>query len=65
MSLKSFHIFFVSASVLLSFGFAGWAVWTYLHTQQFGTLVLGVASAAVGAGLVVYGVKVLRSLRRM
>lgn len=65
MSLKSFHIFFVTASAVLAFGFAAWAVWTHVRLDRPSTLMLGVASLLVGVSLVIYGLKVLRTLRRM
>jgi hypothetical protein len=48
MSLKWFHIAFITLSVLVSLGFGVWG----LFNQQ---AVLGVASLAASAALVVYG----------
>ena len=48
MSLKWFHIMFISLSMLVSLGFGVWG----LFNQQ---VALGVASLAASAGLVVYG----------
>ncbi len=48
MSLKWFHIVFITLSMLLSLGFGVWG----LFNQQ---MVLGVASLAASAGLIVYG----------
>ena len=53
MSLKAFHVVFITASILLAFGFGAW-----LLKQYFGpapeklNLVVAVASFAVGLGLI-------------
>jgi hypothetical protein len=48
MSLKWFHIVFITLSMLLSIGFGIWG----LFNQQ---VALGIASLAASAGLVLYG----------
>jgi hypothetical protein len=58
MSLKWFHIVFISLSVLVSLGFGLWG----LFNQQ---AVLGVASLLVSAGLCVYGNYFLGKVRRL
>jgi len=66
MSLKAFHIVFVTASTLLAFGFGVWAITQSVHGQTFGgELALGIASLGVGIGLIVYGRYVLRKLRNV
>ncbi len=54
MSLKHFHILFIAVSVMLTFGFAVWA----LLAQDQSTMVraLGVSSGLLGIGLLIYGV---------
>lgn len=57
MSLKAFHVLFITASVLLAFGMAVW-----LRNRS----VAGAAAAcAVGIGLVGYEVWFLRKARRL
>ncbi len=58
MSLKWFHIVFISLSVLVSVGFGVWG----LFNQQ---TVLGVMSLVVSAGLCVYGNYFLGKVRRL
>jgi hypothetical protein len=58
MSLKWFHIVFITLSVLLSIGFGVWG----LFNQH---VALGIASLAVSAGLCVYGTYFLQKARRM
>ena len=63
MSLKVFHIVFVAASVLLSFGFAFWSIEQYLHSGGARDLAFGIASAVVGIGLILYGRAVWKKLQ--
>jgi uncharacterized membrane protein len=65
MSLKHFHILFISVSVILAVGFGAWSV--HLHTQEPGTawLVMGVLSLVIGVALVVYGVWFLQKIKRL
>jgi len=58
MSLKWFHIVFISLSVLVSLGFGIWG----LFNQQ---IALGIASLAASAGLVVYGNYFLGKVRKL
>jgi hypothetical protein len=58
MSLKWFHIVFISLSVLVSLGFGVWG----LFNQQ---VALGAASLAASAGLCVYGNYFLAKARRL
>ena len=65
MSLKAFHIFFVAASILLAFGFAAWCFVQYAEEHRRTELISGIASVAVGVGLIVYGRYVLRKLKHI
>jgi hypothetical protein len=58
MSLKWFHIVFVSLSVMLSLWFGIWG----LFNEQ---IALGIVSLAVSAGLVVYGNYFLGKVRKL
>lgn len=58
MSLKWFHIVFISLSVLVSLWFGLWGLF-HQHT------VLGVASLLGSAGLCVYGNYFLGKVRRL
>ena len=50
MSLKFFHIVFVTCSSLLSFGFGGWSL-----AQGGGYIVVGILAFLFGIVMVVYG----------
>jgi hypothetical protein len=58
MSLKWFHIVFITLSMLLSIGFGIWG----LFNQQ---VALGIVSLAASAGLVLYGNYFLAKARRL
>jgi len=59
MSLKAFHVLFVTVATLLTLGFGVWS----LRVREAGYLSLGVISMAVAAGLVIYGVWFLRKMK--
>ena len=63
MSLKAFHIFFVTVSVLLAFGFAVWCFVSFAQLHHWLDLVWGVLSLGAGVGLIYYGRYVLRKLK--
>jgi hypothetical protein len=62
MSLKAFHVVFITASVLLAFFFS---VWCLGLGEQDGIAwpATGIASALTGLGLVVYEAWFLRKMR--
>ena len=59
MSLKGFHLVFISASVLLAFGFGAWCL-----GAQPPWLAAAVGSFVVGLGLVGYEAWFIRKMRR-
>jgi hypothetical protein len=65
MSLKSFHIVFVTCVVLLAFFFGGWLLAQYRTTGQPGQLLGGIASILAGGGMIWYGRAVLRKLKHI
>ncbi len=65
MSLKAFHIFFITLSTLLAIGLGVWAVDDFGRSASRVHLALGVGSF-IGSGVLVwYGVWFLRKLRHM
>jgi hypothetical protein len=58
MSLKAFHLIFVTLLTALSFGFAGWGFST-------GHPAFGAAGVAVGILVIVYGVYFLKKLKKI
>jgi cytochrome bd-type quinol oxidase subunit 1 len=64
MSLKAFHVAFITASVLLAFYFAAWCLGL---GERAGASwrAAGIASAAAGLGLVAYEAWFLRKMGRL
>ncbi len=63
MSLKAFHIIFITASVLLAFGFGAWSLVGYSDSGRTADLAFGGVSVSIGVGLIVYGRYFLKKLR--
>jgi hypothetical protein len=63
MSLKAFHIFFITLSVLLCLGFGAWCLGSdYAHDRAAYT-VAGFLSFALGVILVLYEVIFLKKFK--
>jgi len=65
MSLKAFHIVFIAASTLLSFGFGAWEFNAWRSTGATVDLALAIGSTVVGIGLLVYGRYFLKKLKHI
>ncbi len=65
MSLKAFHIVFVTASVLLAFGVSARAFVNYSELHRGIDLSAGIGSLVAGVGLLVYGRYFLRKLKNI
>jgi hypothetical protein len=66
MSLKAFHLVFISAASALAFGFGIWSLKSYrLPGGGAGDLALGLASMAAGVGLIVYERYFLKKLKNV
>jgi hypothetical protein len=63
MSLKAFHIVFVSVSTLLAVGFGIWSLRAYNAGGQTADLLWGIGSLLAAVALVVYGRYFLRKLK--
>jgi hypothetical protein len=64
MSLKTFHVVFISASVLLAFGLAVWCFGAGAGPDP-GRTAGGVGSLAAGLGLAGYEAWFVRKMRRL
>jgi hypothetical protein len=65
LSLRSFHLFFIAASVLLAAWVGVWGVQSYLATQSAGDLALGLFFFVLGLVLLVYGLRVRKKLHAL
>ena len=63
LSLRSFHLFFVAVSVLLSAWVGAWAIAAWRDSGAGAELAMGVLFFVLGAVLVVYFARVRRKLR--
>jgi hypothetical protein len=65
MSLKAFHVVFVSASILLALGVGVWALNRYFQEGGNLNLALGAGSLLSAIGLGVYGRYFLKKLKHI
>jgi hypothetical protein len=66
MSLKAFHVIFISASVALACGCGVWALKDYFSAEgRWTDLVFGIGAFAAAAGLVVYERYFLKKLKKV
>lgn len=63
MSLKAFHIVFVTVSILLTLGFGVWSLVQFSEAKRLLDLVFGIGSLLAAVGLVFYGKYVLKKLK--
>jgi hypothetical protein len=60
MSLRAFHVVFITASTLVAFFFAGWCLGLGSHEPSVGSRVAGVLAIVAGLGLAAYEAWFLR-----
>ena len=65
MSLKALHIVFVTASILLAFGFGIWSLLDYKEHGRMAELIGGIVSLLAGFALIIYAKAILRKLKNI
>lgn len=66
MSLKAFHLLFITASTVMAFGCAVLALRNYWSAGgQFADLAFGLVSLLLGAGLILYERLFLKKLKKV
>ena len=66
MSIKTFHLFFITISVMFSLWFSMWTLTAYsADKENTFYVVLGIAAMAAAVLLILYGVKVYRKLKAL
>jgi hypothetical protein len=65
MSLKAFHIIFITAASALAFGFGWWMLRAYRDEGTSADLAYGVVSLVVGVALLVYEGFFLKKLKHV
>jgi hypothetical protein len=63
MSLKAFHIFFITVSALFLAGFGAWSVNAYAHAGGGVNLLFAALGFAGAVGLPIYGVWFLKKTK--
>ena len=63
MSLKGFHIFFITVSSLLAFAFGIWCFVSEVAGRLLYTC-MGIGSIVIGAFLIFYGKKFLEKMKK-
>jgi uncharacterized membrane protein HdeD (DUF308 family) len=66
MSLKAFHLVFITAAVLLAFGFGAWLLMEYRSPDgRIWDLVFGLVSLIAGIGLILYERYFLKKTKKL
>ncbi|MSU57066.1 MAG: hypothetical protein EXS35_02615 [Pedosphaera sp.] len=65
MSLKAFHVIFITAASILAFAFGVWMIRAYRAEGVTSDLVYGIASLLAGVGLLVYEGFFLKKLKNV
>ena len=65
MSLKAFHILFITASVLLSFWFGWYELDRYTTMKAAADMWFGIGSCVTGVALIAYGIYFLKKLKNI
>lgn len=65
MSLKAFHVVFITAASALAFGFGVWMIRAYNAEGVTSDLAWGIASIVVGVALLVYEGFFLKKLKNV
>lgn len=63
MSLKGFHILFITVSVLMALGFSAWVGYRHFVAGDSRFIALGIVSLVIGVVLIVYGRAFRRKIR--
>lgn len=65
MSLKGFHIIFITFSTLLAFGIGIWCLWVNSFASEPSYITGAVISFLAAVGLIVYGCWFWRKMKRL
>ncbi len=64
MSLKAFHLVFITLSTLLAWMFGAWCLWSHTQSPSPGLVAAGFVSFAAGVGLMVYERWFIRKMKQ-
>jgi len=63
LSLRSFHLFFIAATVVLAAWVGVWGIQSWQANRSGSDLAVGLLFFALGVVLLIYGLRVRRKLR--
>ena len=65
MSLKGFHLFFISVSTVLAFSLGVWSILRFMEIDGLTNAALALVSVAGGVFLVLYGIRMRKKLKEL
>ncbi len=65
MSLKGFHLFFITVSTVLSFALSAWSIMRFMDVEGLLHAALALLSAAGGILLIGYGIRIRKKLSQL
>ena len=65
MSLKAFHVMFITLSILLCLGIGGWGVYSFISDSNDVGIVVAVFFLLLGLGLVIYELKFINKFKHV
>ncbi len=65
MSLKAFHVVFITLSIVLSLGVGGWGIQSFFSDSNDVGILVGLFFILVGAGLVHYELRFIRKFKHV
>ena len=66
MSLKAFHLVFITAAILLAFGFGAWLLNGFFNGDGRALILIsGIISVAAGVGLIGYEIVFLKKTKHI
>lgn len=65
MSLKAFHVFFISISILLCLAVGGWGIQSFVAGSNAVGILVGLFFVLLGFGLVAYELRFLRKFKNV
>lgn len=63
MSLKAFHLFFITVCILFTLAFGAWGIVDFRNSESLANLALGIFSLVVSIGLLLYCGYAVRKLK--
>jgi hypothetical protein len=65
MSLKAFHVVFITLSIILCLGIGGWGIFSFLSDSNDIGIVVAVFFVLLGLGLVYYETKFIHKFKNV